>query len=111
MEKLRDISELIGIEDQSADICQTYLDQPLTFGNDNLDLFVSNIKPDVLDNIIRKIKECDSDELSGQLRRHLYGRSQFVFFKQNAPTMIQQFVKQWATLQLNHRMDVSLNGI
>lgn len=72
MERLRDISELIGTDDQSADICQTYLDQPLTFANDNSDLFSPSIGPDVLDDIVRKIKECDGDELSGQLRRHLW---------------------------------------
>ena len=71
MERLRDISELIGTDDQSADICQTYLDQPLTFANDNSDLFSPSIGPDDLDDIVRKIKECDVDELSGQLRRHL----------------------------------------
>ena len=78
MERLCDISVLIGTQDQSADICQTYLDQPLTFANDALDLFVPNIGPDVLDDIIRKIKECNTDELSGRLRRHLWSKICFI---------------------------------
>lgn len=66
MDMLRDISDSIGTEDFSADSCQSYLDQPATTIHDNSDVFVPNINSDVLGEIIRRIKECDIDELAGR---------------------------------------------
>lgn len=66
MDRLRDISDLIGTEDFSADVCQSYLDLPVTSNYDNSDVFVPNISCEMLGDIISQIKECDNEELKGR---------------------------------------------
>ena len=66
MEVFRDLSDIIGTEDLSGEICQAYLDQPAGSSFDNSDVLVPNINVDLLNEIVKAIADCDYEQLAGE---------------------------------------------
>jgi hypothetical protein len=67
MEIFHDISDIVGGEDFSAESCQAYLDQPLGSYYDSSDVLVPNLDCDSLNTIIKRINDCNDNELAGNI--------------------------------------------